>query len=579
VLQSIPPGLILILGAILIPLVPARARGWVFLLFPALAVAVIAGLEHGEHLGWSFATYQLELLRVDGLSLVFGWVFALATLVAGIYALHNRDTGQQVAALLYAGSTLGATFAGDLFTLIFFWEIMAFASAYLVWARGTKEAYGSAMRYLFVHLFGGSLLLGGALWHIAETGSIAFDAFEGGIAAWLILGGFAVNAAVIPFHAWIADAYPRATVTGTIFMSALTTKLAVYTLARGFAGWDILIWAGCLMAVYGVIYAILCNDIRRVLSYHIVSQLGFMVAAIGIGSTLAIQGAVALAITNILYKGLLFMAAGAVIYSTGESRMSQLGGLYRQLPAVFWIYVVAGLAIASAPFLAGFISKPITIYAAEYAGLLGVVLLLHLVSVGTFLSVGLKVPYFVWFGGEPKKPIKPARVPTNMYVAMWLAVGLNVLLGVWPEPLYNMLPGGAPDYDPYTVASLTKGFQLLLFTALVFFAITSYLKPKQKIQLDTDWFYRTSAQLAWRTTVVPVERFFKWWEDFSWDTTRKIARRGFDPVTWTRTILGRPGPEVGAPGETASTTLRVSMTVMMVFLLATAAGIMLIMVL
>ncbi len=566
-LGTLPPGLILILGALVLMAVPRAARGWAFLAFPLLALLQLAGLDDGTRVTWDFAIYELVILQVDTLSMVFGWIFALVALVAGIYALHIRDTGQQVSALLYAGSGLGAVFAGDLFTLVFFWEIMAFASAYLVWARRTDEAYASAMRYLFVHIFGGALLMGGVLWHISETGSIAFTAFEAGGPAWLILGGFAVNAAVVPLHAWIADAYPRGTITGSVFLSAFTTKTAVYTLARGFAGWEILIWAGLLMALWGVVYAILANDIRRVLAYHIVSQVGFMVAGVGIGTELAMQGATSHAYTHILYKGLLFMATGAVIYATGRSKMTELGGLMREIPWTFWAYMVAALSISSAPFFSGFVSKPMTISAAEYAGTPTTVLLLHLASVGTFLSVGLKLPYFTWFGEAPKEPVKVVSIPWNMYAAMGIGVFLNILLGVWPDPLYAILPGGVPDFDPYELKNLKKGFQLLLFTALAFFVIVRYLKPKAKIQLDTDWVYRVSARPAWNLVVAPVERFFAWSEKVSWEAASVVARAGIDPVRWIRSVVGARPVDVTSPGESASTTFRVSMTVMMVLLL------------
>jgi multicomponent Na+:H+ antiporter subunit D len=493
--------------------------------------------------------------------------------VAGIYALHLKDTGQQVSALLYAGSGLGAVFAGDLFTLVFFWEIMAVTAAYLVWARRNRESYDSALRYLYVHLFGGALLMGGVLWHISETGSIAFTAFEPGGPAWLILAGFAVNAAVVPLHAWIADAYPRGTITGSVFLSAFTTKTAVYTMARGFAGWEVLIWAGVLMAMYGVLYAILANDIRRVLAYHIVSQVGFMVAGVGVGTTMALDGATSHAYTHILYKGLLFMATGAVIYATGRSRMSELGGLMRSIPWVFWAYMVAALSISSAPLFSGFVSKPMTIAAAEYEGLTGVVLLLHLASVGTFLSVGLKLPYFTWFGDAPTEPVTVKPIPWNMYAAMGIGVGLNILLGVWPDPLYAILPGAGSGFDPYELKNLKKGFQLLLFTALVFFAIKGFLKPKPTIQLDTDWFYRRPARVVWNLTVVPVERFFAWGERTSWNLASVVARAGIDPVRWARELSGAPPVEVTAPGETPSTAFRVTIGAMVVGLLVVVVAI------
>jgi len=564
----LPPAFLYLIGALLLPLLPRSVRPWGFLVPPVLVLLHLSGLSAGDTLTWGFATFELTLLRVDALAQVFGWIFALVTLVAGIYALHNRNTGEQVSALLYAGSALGAVYAGDLFTLVFFWEIMAFASAYLVWARGTETASAAAWRYLFVHIFGGSLLMAGVFLHVGQTGSLAFEAFEGGLASWLILLGFGVNAAMVPFHAWIADAYPRGTVTGSVFLSAFTTKTAVYTLARGFEGWEFLVWAGLLMALYGVTYAILSNDIRRVLAYHIVSQVGFMVTGIGIGTEMAMNGATSHAYTHILYKGLLFMATGAVLHATGKSRMTDLGGLYARMPWVFWAYMVAALSISSAPLFSGFISKPMTISAAEYASTEAVVLLLHLASVGTFLSVGLKLPFFTWFGKGPAVPVEVRPIPWNMYAAMAIGVFLNLFLGIWPAPLYAILPYEVA-FDPYELKNLKKGFQLLLFTALVFFLIAQRLKPKAKIQLDTDWFYRAPKELAWNAVVRPVEALFAWGERASWEFAAWVARWGRDPVGTLAALAGRP-VSVGrmAPGETASTTFRASMTLMMIVLLA-----------
>ena len=563
----LPPAFLYFLGALALPLLPRAIRPWAFLVPPILVLFHLAGLETGDTLTWRFATFELVLLRVDALAHVFGWIFALVTVVAGIYALHVRKTGEQVSALLYSGSALGAVYAGDLFTLVFFWEIMAFASAYLVWARRTPTAMAAAWRYLFVHLFGGSLLMAGVFLHVGETGSLAFGAMEGGLASWLILLGFGLNAAMVPFHAWISDAYPRGTITGSVFLSAFTTKTAVYTLARGFAGWDFLIWAGLVMALYGVTYAILSNDIRRVLAYHIVSQVGFMVTGIGIGTAMAINGATSHAYTHILYKGLLFMATGAVLHATGRSRMTDLGGLYARMPALFWIYMVAALSISSAPLFSGFISKPMTIAAAEYASTQTVVLLLHLASVGTFLSVGLKLPFFTWFGGAPAEPITVKPLPWNMYLAMGIGVVLNLLLGIWPAPLYGILPFEVA-FDPYALKNVKKGFQLLLFTALIFFLIAWRIKPKEKIQLDTDWFYRTPKALAWRRIVLPVVSVFVWGEKASWALAEKVARHGRDPVGTLAALVGRP-VSVGrlAPGETASTTTRATLAFMMVVLL------------
>ena len=550
--DMLPPFVLFFLGALALPLVPRAARGWLFLVPPVAALALLAGFSEGTAVTVPFLSWELVPLRVDRLSLLFGWIFSLATLVGGIYALHLKDTGQQVSALLYAGSALGVVFAGDLFTLFVFWEVMAVTSAYLVWARRTPVSLAAGNRYIYVHLLGGSLLLGGILLQLGETGSLAFDAFTAGTpASWLILVGFALNAAIPPLHAWLADAYPEATVTGAIFMSAFTTKTAVYTLARGFPGWDLLIYAGVVMALWGVVYAVLADDIRRLLAYSIVSQVGYMVAGIGIGTEMALNGATAHAFTHILYKGLLLMGAGVVIHTTGKSRLSELGGLWRYMPVVVVLYMVGALSISGFPLLSGFVSKSITVDAAEYAGHLNVVLFLHLASIGTFLHTGLKLPYFTWWG--PEKSYEPRPVPWNMVAAMAIVAALNTLIGLWPAPLYNLLPF-ALDYAPYDYGHVKKAAQLLAFTFLAFWLFRHKLGGEARIALDTDWAYRRPARISHQIGPRAVAAAFGAVERAAMGVVGAVVRLGRDPVGALRR------DQRGSwPGPTASTSLRVSL--------------------
>jgi len=524
---ELTPGLVLLAGAVLLPAVPRALRPWAFLVFPAVALVQVATLAPGTEWRLPFLTLELIPLRVDGLSRAFATVFGIVGLLGGVYALHLRDTGQQVATLLYAGGALGVVFAGDLFTLLVFWELMAVSSAWLVWARRTPDSYRAGMRYLYVHLAGGGLLLAGILLHAAQTGSVEFEAMPAGFASVLILIGFVVNAAVPPLHAWLADAYPRATVTGAVFLSAFTTKTAVYALARGFAGWEILVVAGVVMALYGVVYAVLADDIRGILAYHIISQVGFMVAGVGIGTAVALNGTTAHAFTHILYKGLLFMGAGAVLQATGRSRLSELGGLARAMPVVLALYMVGAFSISGFPLFSGFVSKSITVHAAELSGLDWAVLGLHLASVGTFLHTGLKLPYFTWFG--PDRRITPGPVPWNMIAAMGLGAALNVLIGLWPGLLYGLLPF-ALDYEPYTSSHLVKSAQMLLFTFVGFWVLRARVGGEPKIALDTDWLYRRPADAAYRWVVVTVDRAFAAAERASLEIARTLARFGADPV-------------------------------------------------
>jgi multicomponent Na+:H+ antiporter subunit D len=530
------PAVGFLFGALLLPILPRRARSLAFLLSPLLAFAFVSQFEEGASATLRFLNFELMPLRLDRLSLAFGYVFILIAFLSGVYSYHLKDTGQQVAALIYAGSSLGVLFAGDFFTLFVYWEIMAVASVYLIFARRTDPSREAGFRYLLLHLFGGSALLAGILWQYAETGSILFGRSEGGPGSYLILLGFAINAAIPPLHAWLTDSYPEATVTGSVFLSAFTTKTAVYVLARSFAGWEILMVAGTVMALYGVVLAFLENDIRRVLAYHIVSQVGYMVAGIGIGTDVAINGSTAHAFAHILYKGLLFMAAGAVLYSTGKSKMSELGGLARQLRWVLLLYMVGALSISAFPLFSGFVSKSLVVHAAELKHETIVVLLLNFASVGTFLSIGLKVPYLTWFG--PDCSIKAQPVPWNMYAGMILAGGINLAIGIYPELLYRVMPFPVA-YRPYTAAHLVETLQLLAFTGLGFWLVIDKIHAEPTITLDFDWFYRRPAPILFRLTVVSLDRLFAAADLITVNFARALAKACANPVGFASRFVSR----------------------------------------
>ncbi|AGM41430.1 monovalent cation/H+ antiporter subunit D [Spiribacter salinus M19-40] len=482
------PALLLAFGALPFAVLQGRARQVWQLALPLVVLFVVIGLESGTRTTLTLAGLELTPLRVDGLSLVFAYIFALILLIGNLFALQVDDAAQHVAATLYAASALGAVLAGDLVTLYVFWEVMVIASVWLIWRRRQQAAYDAGFRYLIVHALGGMLLFVGVIAYYLHTGSLAFEPIDNaGVAFYLILAAFLINAAAPPLHAWLPDAYPEATVTGTVFLSAFTTKTAVYVLARGFPGTEFLVWLGVGMTLYGVTYAFLVNDIRRLLSYHIMSQVGYMVAGVGIGSTLAISGTAAHAFTHILYKALLLMGAGAVLQMTGRSRLTELGGLYRSMPVTFLLYMVGGLSISAFPLFSGFVSKTMIIEAAAVDGRGVVFLLMMLAGVGTFMSTTLKLPYFTFLGRDAG--LRPPEAPLNMRLAMGIAALLCFLIGIVPGPLYAILPY-AVDYDAYTASHLLKEMQLLLFTGLGFFLFIRVLGGKEKISLDLDWFYR-----------------------------------------------------------------------------------------
>jgi multicomponent Na+:H+ antiporter subunit D len=492
-IASLHPSLLFFVGALLLWILPLVGRRILILLVPAAAFFIITQLEPGTSYSYQMFGFDLNLLRIDKLSKVFGYVFTLNAFACFLFAQHLKSRYEHTASLAYIGAALGAVFAADLISLYLFWEIMAITSTFLVLARKTERSYGAAFRYVMVHIFGGLTLLAGILLQINQTGSVAFDGFSlQGLPTYLILLGFLVNAAAPPISAWLSDAYPEATVTGGVIMTAYTTKTAVYTLIRGFAGWEILMFVGCFMAIYGIIYAILENDMRRILAYSIMNQVGFMICGIGIGTAMALNGAMAHAFAHIIYKALLWMSAGAVLYMTGKSKCTDLGGLYKTMPLTMIFGTIGALAISSFPFLSGYTTKPMIIEAGVHEGFFWVWLILEIASAGVFLHAGIKFPYFVFFAKD--NGLRPGEPPKHMLLAMAFLAFVCVFIGVYPQPLYNILPYPV-EFHAYTFEHTLNQFQLLMFSALAFFMLLPLLKRTRTISIDTDWFYRKGGKL------------------------------------------------------------------------------------
>ena len=501
----IHPTFILFFGCLVLPLISKKAQGLFLPLFPlcALWICWYSPLNHGVQI--EFLQYQLSIFEVDRLSRIFGIIFSLVAFIVGIFAGHLKDTRQHIASLIYAGSALGVVFAGDWISLFVFWELMAVSSTGLIWTRKSQTS-DVGLRYLLIHLLGGSVLLAGILWHVHDSENIMIHSLKSDqFSSWLIITGIALNAAIPPLHAWLSDAYPRATITGAIFLSALTTKSAVYLLVRVAPGWEILIILGVIMAIYGVVFAVLANDIREILSYHIISQVGYMLVGIGIGTQLSINGTVAHAFSHILYKSLLFMGTGVVLKTTGKSHLTELGGLFKVMPLTFFLYMVGAFSISGFPLFNGFISKSMIVSAASEENFQVVFIFLILASVGTFLHTGLKLPYYTWFGSN--RGIQAFLPPLNMHIAMGLIAFFCILFGVVPSILYELLPYPV-EYKPYTIPHLVKSIQLLSATFLGFWWYRSVLGGEATITLDTDWLYRKMFRGLSHRLVLEVRKHF-----------------------------------------------------------------------
>ena len=492
---NLPPFAILLLGAFLVPLFRGRARGLFLLMLPVLSFVHLLGLPEGSSWQITLLTYDLTVVRIDRLSLLFGYIFHLAMLIGLIYALHVRDNVQHVAALAYAAGALGAVFAGDLLTLFVFWELTAITSVFLIWARGTERSYRTGMRYLILQVGSGVLLLAGILFRLRETGSLEFNHFgpldDPGTV--LIFLAFGIKCAFPLLHNWLQDAYPEGTVTGTVFLSVFTTKLAVYVLARGFPGTEILIAIGVTMALFPIFFAVIENDLRKVLAYSLNNQLGFMVVGIGIGTPLALNGTVAHAFCHIIYKSLLFMSMGAVLYRTGTIKGSELGGLYKSMPVTAVCCIIGAASISAFPLFSGFVSKSMVMSAALHEGHDFVWLGLLFASAGVFHHAGIKIPFFAFFAHD--SGIRCAEAPRNMLTAMTIAAALCIGIGCFPGVLYSLLPFPV-DYVPYTTGHVITQLQILFFSALAFTWLRQsgiYPPELRSVNLDVEWFYRRLA--------------------------------------------------------------------------------------
>lgn len=498
------PALLLLAAAFVVPLLRGSARNLAILLSPLLAMAALWLLPEGRLWQVDWLDYSLAPLVVDKLSRLFATIFILMAFAGGLFALRQPSRLEVPAAFLYAGSAIGVVLAGDLVTVFVFWEAMAIGSTLVIWSANTRLAWSASLRYAMIHLAGGVILFAGVTGHLLTTGDASFTRMSAdSIAHWLILAGFLINAGAPPLSAWLSDAYPEASWSGMVFLSAFTTKTAVYVLLRGFPGTELLIWVGLFMAFYGIVFALLENDMRRILAFSIVNQVGFMVAGIGIGSELALNGAAAHAFCHIIYKGLLLMSAGSVLAATGRRKCSELGGLFHSMPLTTICGSIGALAISSFPLTSGFVSKSMISQAAADGQLQTVWLLLAAASAGVFLHAGIKFPWFVFF--QKDSGLRPADPPASMRWAMILFAFLCIALGVWPEPLYALLPY-AVDYVPYTGAHVLTQLQLLLFSGLAFFVMLGFLKRTPTISLDVDWLWRVAfpslrqaADLGWRT--------------------------------------------------------------------------------
>ena len=562
-MSGFSPALILLIGGFVALLVPnGRLRNIFMLALPALAAWQLYALGLGEYGQYTIFGETLTLTRIDGLSRIFAVIFLIAIALNVVYAWHVKDAIQQVAAIIYPASALGGVLAGDLITLFIFWELAAITSVMLIWASRNRRSFYAGMRYLCWQIASGVLLLGGIVLYYRMSGSLAFENFlEQGYtlsdpAILMILIAFGIKSAFPLLHNWVQDAYPESTVSGTIVLSIFTTKMAVVSLARGFAGAEALVYVGAVMTAFPIFFAVIENDLRRVLTYSLNNQVGFMIVGVGIGTPLALNGTAAYAFCNILFEGLLFMAMGAVLYRTGTVKGSELGGLYRTMPWTTVFCIIGAASISAFPLFSGFISKGLLIGAAAKEGYFWVWMTLLFAAAGVFHHSGIKIPFFAFFAHDSGK--RPKEAPTHMLIAMAITAFLCIFIGsaqifTGPlgDPLYALLPF-AEDvayqvnkdhhsaYVAYTAPHIITQLQILIYSGLAFAVLqkTGLYPPElRSTNLDTDWFYR-----------VPGRALAGWMAGASGATWNVAWRIMSDQI---RRVLGRIYAVHGPEGQLA----------------------------
>ncbi len=482
------PGLALMLGSVLIGVTAGVARKAVALGLPLITLALI-WFQPDASVSVDFMGYAITPLQMSPLGKLFAGAFAVMAFAGMLYAMNHASRTELAAAFLYAGSAIGISLAGDFITLFVCWELMAIASALIIFAAGTPQSGNAGLRYAVIHILGGTFLLYGLIGIASISGDISLRPLElDSPYAWAILIGFLVNVGAPPLSAWVADAYPEASPSGSVFLSAFTTKSAVFALLSVFPGADILIPIGIYMIFYGIIYALLENDMRRILAYSIVNQVGFMVVACGIGTPLAINAAAAHASAHIIYKGLLMMSAGNVLLMTGKRKCTDLGGLYSAMKVTMLCAIVGAAAISAVPFTSGFAAKSLVSESAVMANMEWVWVALLIASAGVFLHAGVKFPWFVFFN-KKATAADVVEAPPNMQLAMILLVAICIVFGVAPTLLYALLPYPA-EYALYTPPHVIEQTQLLLLSMFAFFVMLPWLRRTTTISMDFDWFYR-----------------------------------------------------------------------------------------
>lgn len=490
--MTLHPSLVLVLGAVLSFVLPKGGlRNVLLLLTPLFTGLSLWNLGDMEIRAPLADLGTLALIKVTPWNLPFAWLFCLMLFLGLLYSRAVDSRLEDGSAILYAAAAVGAVLSGDLFTLYCFWELLALFSTAVVFAGDRPGSKGAAFRYLLVHIAGGLLLLLGILWRLAMGFDLSFTVLAlNSPANVLIFLGLGVNGAWPLLHGWVVEAYPETSPSGVLYLSSFTTKTAVYALAVLYPGERALVAVGAVMVLFTVWYAVIENDLRKVLSYSLINQVGFMTVGIGIGTDLALAGAFCHAMTDVVFKGLLFMTMGACLYRTGTSEATGLGGLAKSMPVTACCCLVGTASIAAVPGFSGFVSKAMITTAAGAAEQTFTLAWFALLVASSGVMEHLKVPYLAFFSREPEREVEEA--PKSMQAAMVLAAAMCLVVGLFPQHTVYALMPIAVLYEPYTLEHVVTQSQLLIFATLaISLLLTAGLYPKERKgrNRDVDLFF------------------------------------------------------------------------------------------
>ncbi|MBW2708247.1 MAG: Na+/H+ antiporter subunit D [Deltaproteobacteria bacterium] len=537
-----------------------RGGGWRPLLFipPVVAIFLALQLQVGRYWEVDYVGQVLVLGRVDALSLPFIILFAFMTLICTTFSFHVRDKAQHVAALFFMAGAFGSVLAGDYWTLYIFWQGMTVSSSFLIWLNRSPDASKTGFLYMMLLLLSSVLLLAGILLRERVLGNFLFSSADADLMwhfDWLILGAFAINAAVIPLHAWMTQGIPKATIPGAVFLSIFGIKTAVYAMARCFAGLDLLIILGVCTALYGAVYAIFSNNIRRILAYLLISQVGLMIMGIGMNSKAALNGAIALAYAHTFYMALLLMAMGSVIYATHEELLGRMGNLFRKLPFVAALTLMGILALCAVPFFSGFTGVSLIFEEAlKLQTPIPGEFLVPVLALAMILIIlgGVRLPFFLFRSEstETKESLQP--LPGNMLVAMGMAGAFCLLQGIFPEVLNRHLPYPLEERS-LTLFKLAVGFLFPAATLLLFIFLRPLLRPGTNELPDFEWLYR----LIGRSIMALFSKPLSWMDGIWSEIYRTVFLRAFYFLTRISDFFDRSGID-GAVNQTAASVMFLS---------------------